>query len=68
MEKRVVIGILLVIVEALTIFLELFALLRICDWNSPSIDIIPLFETIPDLESSFEIMKNFIPIKIIFHI
>ena len=38
--------------------LELFALLRICDWNSPSIDIIPLFETIPDLESSFEIMKK----------
>ena len=38
--------------------LELFALLKICDWNSPSIDIIPLFETIPDLESSFEIMKK----------
>ena len=32
--------------------------MRICDWNSPSIDIIPLFETIPDLESSFEIMKK----------
>tara|TARA_B100000963_G_scaffold361435_1_gene396782 strand:+ start:67387 stop:69966 length:2580 start_codon:yes stop_codon:yes gene_type:complete len=38
--------------------LELFALLRICDWKSPSIDIIPLFETIPDLESSFEIMRK----------
>ena len=27
--------------------LELFALHKICDWDKPSVDIIPLFETIP---------------------
>ena len=38
--------------------LELFALHRICDWDRPSVDIIPLFETIPDLEVCEEIMDS----------
>jgi len=38
--------------------LELFALHRICDWEKPSVDIIPLFETIPDLKVCEEIMKT----------
>ena len=38
--------------------LELFALHKICDWDRPSVDIIPLFETIPDLEVCKEIMNS----------
>ena len=38
--------------------LELFALHKICDWDRPSVDIIPLFETIPDLEVCEEIMNS----------
>ena len=38
--------------------LELFALHRICDWNQPTVDIIPLFETIPDLKVCEKIMEN----------
>ena len=38
--------------------LELFALHKICDWDKPSVDIIPLFETIPDLEVCEEIMNS----------
>ncbi len=38
--------------------LELFALHKICNWDQPSVDIIPLFETIPDLEVCEKIMQN----------
>ena len=38
--------------------LELFALHRICDWDKPSVDIIPLFETIPDLAVCEKIMET----------
>ena len=38
--------------------LELFALHKICIWDHPSVDIIPLFETIPDLEVCEKIMQN----------
>ena len=38
--------------------LELFALHKICDWDNPTVDIIPLFETIPDLEVCQEIMET----------
>lgn len=38
--------------------LQLYALHRICGWDSPSVDLIPLFETIDDLQVSQEIMQN----------
>jgi phosphoenolpyruvate carboxylase len=38
--------------------LELFALHRICDWDNPTVDIIPLFETIPDLKVCEQIMET----------
>ena len=38
--------------------LELFALTRLCNWEKPKIDIIPLFETINDLEVCGEVMKS----------
>lgn len=38
--------------------LELFALHKICDWDQPTVDIIPLFETIPDLKVCEKIMET----------
>ena len=38
--------------------LELFALHKICNWSEPTVDIIPLFETIPDLEVCERIMQT----------
>ena len=38
--------------------LELFALHKICNWDKPSVDIIPLFETITDLKVCEEIMNS----------
>lgn len=37
--------------------LQLYALIRICDWNTPPVDIIPLFETVDDLQQAEEIME-----------
>ncbi len=38
--------------------LQLFALHRLCGWDEPTVDMIPLFETISDLDSAKEIMRN----------
>ena len=38
--------------------LILFALIRITGWIKPSVDIIPLFESITDLEKSTQVLKN----------
>jgi phosphoenolpyruvate carboxylase len=38
--------------------LELFALHRICNWDQPTVDIIPLFETITDLKVCVKIMQT----------
>ena len=39
--------------------LQLFALLhRICGWETPNVDMIPLFETVDDLQASEEIMRR----------
>ena len=38
--------------------LQLFALHRICGWDEPTVDMIPLFETVDDLQASEEIMRN----------
>lgn len=38
--------------------LEVFAMIRMCDWNNPTVDIIPLFETINDLEVAHKVMET----------
>ncbi len=38
--------------------LELYAMHRICDWEEPTVDIIPLFETISDLRVCEKIMTT----------
>ena len=38
--------------------LETFALFKLCDWNEPSVDIIPLFEVIDDLQNADKIMEQ----------
>ena len=44
--------------------LILFALIRITGWIHPTIDIIPLFETITDLEKSINILKDLYETKL----
>ncbi len=38
--------------------LEAFAMIRMCDWAKPTVDVIPLFETIPDLEVADQVMEE----------
>ncbi len=38
--------------------MEAFTLVRICDWKNPSVDIIPLFETIGDLTIAEQVMAD----------
>ena len=38
--------------------LEPFAFLKLCGWNKPTVDIIPLFETVPDLKASPDVMET----------
>ena len=38
--------------------LQLFALHRLCGWEEPTVDMIPLFETVDDLQASEEIMRK----------
>lgn len=38
--------------------LQLFAMHHLCDWNDPTVDIIPLFETVDDLLAAEEIMQK----------
>ena len=38
--------------------METFALIRSCDWGNPSVDIIPLFEIIDDLQNAHHIMEQ----------
>ena len=38
--------------------MELFALHKICNWDQPTVDIIPLFENIPDLKVCVKIMQT----------
>jgi len=37
---------------------EVFAMIRLSDWTAPTVDIVPLFETIPDLEIAVEVMDK----------
>ncbi|SEK56553.1 Phosphoenolpyruvate carboxylase, type 1 [Aquimarina amphilecti] len=38
--------------------MEAFAMIRLCDWKKPSVDVIPLFETVPDLRVSHNVMET----------
>ncbi|MNR97557.1 Phosphoenolpyruvate carboxylase [compost metagenome] len=38
--------------------METFALFRLSDWENPSVDIIPLFESVDDLQNAHEIMEK----------
>jgi len=38
--------------------LETFCMVRMCDWDQPTTDIIPLFETVPDLEVAHGVMEQ----------
>jgi len=38
--------------------METFALLRLCDWEKPTVDILPLFEIIEDLEHAAATMET----------
>ncbi|WP_340073823.1 phosphoenolpyruvate carboxylase [Leptobacterium sp. I13] len=38
--------------------MEVFAMIRLCDWKTPSVDIIPLFETVDDLTTAGRAMKT----------
>lgn len=37
--------------------LETYAMLRLCDMEQPSVDVVPLFETVPDLIAAPELMN-----------
>ncbi len=38
--------------------MQTFAMIRLCDWEQPTVDVIPLFETVPDLKVSPEVMRS----------
>ncbi|MEE2771684.1 MAG: phosphoenolpyruvate carboxylase [Bacteroidota bacterium] len=38
--------------------LQPFAFLRSCDWEEPTVDVIPLFETVPDLQDAHNVMEQ----------
>ena len=38
--------------------LQPFAFLRMCGWEKPSVDVIPLFETVPDLQDAHNVMEQ----------
>ena len=44
--------------QSLENILELFAMCRLCNWEEPTVDFIPLFETIPDLEAAGGVMRK----------
>ena len=37
--------------------MEAFAMIRLCDWQTPNCDVIPLFETIDDLKGADKVME-----------
>ena len=37
---------------------EVFAMIRLSDWTNPAVDVVPLFETIPDLKFALEVMDK----------
>ena len=44
--------------HSLESILQVFAMLRLSDWEKPKVDVIPLFETISDLKNSSKIIES----------
>jgi len=44
--------------ESLLNVIELFAMFEITGWENPTVDIVPLFETVDDLEAAADIMQR----------
>ncbi len=38
--------------------MQTFAMVRLCGWTNPTVDIIPLFETVPDLQGAHQVMET----------
>lgn len=38
--------------------LEAFTMIRLCEWEEPTVDIVPLFETVDDLKVSDQVMQQ----------
>jgi len=38
--------------------MQAFAMIRLSDWAEPSVDVVPLFETVPDLKIAHEVMET----------
>jgi phosphoenolpyruvate carboxylase len=38
--------------------MEIFALFRLSNWENPTVDIIPLFESVDDLQNAHEMMEK----------
>lgn len=38
--------------------MQAFTFLRLCDWKQPTADVVPLFETVPDLVEAPEVMEE----------
>ncbi|WP_224482845.1 phosphoenolpyruvate carboxylase [Robertkochia aurantiaca] len=37
--------------------MEVFAMIRLCDWKEPDVDVVPLFETVDDLQGADKVME-----------
>ncbi|UGU16117.1 phosphoenolpyruvate carboxylase [Sinomicrobium kalidii] len=38
--------------------METFAMIRLCDWKNPTLDVVPLFETVDDLQIANKVMEQ----------
>ncbi|MFI2743595.1 phosphoenolpyruvate carboxylase [Zhouia sp. PK063] len=43
---------------SVTNVLEAFAMIRLCDWAQPTVDVVPLFETVDDLQDARNVMET----------
>ena len=44
--------------ETMMDMMEAFAMIHLTGWENPTVDIVPLFETVPDLEVAHEVMDD----------
>jgi phosphoenolpyruvate carboxylase len=44
--------------ESAVNIMETFAMIRLCDWENPTVDVVPLFEVIDDLRTADEVMET----------
>ena len=38
--------------------METYAMLNLCGWNKPTVDVVPLFETVSDLQNAHKVMEQ----------